>query len=198
MQGLPFEIVGLKQAAGEMGVEIDDVEENGADPLENATLKAKAYYECLRCPVFSCDSGLYLWNAETKELLPETLQPGIYVRGRGEKRLTDEELIAHYTGLVKEYGPILARYKNGICLIADETHSYQSMDESLWGEAFLLTDVPHPKRIPGFPLDSISLEISSGKYYYDLVNDAQDDVAAQNGFRQFFTQYMKDIGLCDE
>lgn len=188
---LPITIIGLKEAFVRKKMDIPEVEESGETPLENAGLKAKAYYECLKQPVFSCDSGLYLWNAQTLETLPEEVQPGIHVRGRGEKRFTDEELIAHYTGLVKEYGPILARYKNGICLIEDEEHIYESMDESLWGEAFLLTDVPHEKRIPGFPIDSISIEISSQKYYYDLEENSQDDVACQNGFRQFFENYIK-------
>ena len=44
-------------------------------------------------PVFSCDSGLYLWNHETGEMLPDEEQPGIHVRGRGEIRLSDDELI---------------------------------------------------------------------------------------------------------
>ncbi|MGN1180926.1 MAG: non-canonical purine NTP pyrophosphatase [Suilimivivens sp.] len=186
LEGLPYEIISLTQAAEEEKIRLQEIEEAGNSPLENARIKAKAYYELFRKPVFSCDSGLYLWNYETGEMLPEALQPGIHVRGTGEKRLTDEELIAHYTGLVREYGSILARYKNGICLIMDETHVYESMDETLWGEPFLLTDTPHKKMIPGFPLDSISLEINSGKYYYDLEGNSQDDVAAENGFKKFF------------
>ena len=198
LAGLPVELIGLKEAADEQGIGVPEVEEDGNSPLENAREKAHAYYACLKQPVFSCDSGLYLWNAATGEMLPEELQPGIHVRGRGEKRLTDEELIAHYTGLVKEYGPILARYKNAICFVMDEDHIYEGMDDSLAGEAFLLADKPHEKRVSGFPLDSISLEIASGKYYYDLEDNSQDDVAAYDGFRQFFAKYMKKNNLCDE
>lgn len=186
VKGLPFEIIGLAQAAERHKIALPEIDENGSSPLENARIKAGVYYELFQKPVFSCDSGLYLWNYHTGEMLPKELQPGIHVRGRGEKRLTDEELIAHYTGLVREYGPVLARYKNGICLVTDEEHIYESMGEDLWGEPFLLTDTPHEKIIPGFPLDSISVHIASGKYYYDLENDSQDDVAAEKGFRKFF------------
>lgn len=186
LKGMPYEIIGLQEAAGREKIKLPEIDENGNSPLENAKIKAMIYYELFQKPVFSCDSGLYLWNYETGEMLPESLQPGIHVRGRGIKRLTDAELIAHYTGLVKEYGSVLARYKNGICLVIDKEHIYESMEEALWGEPFLLTDTPHKKVIPGFPLDSISIHIPTGKYYYDMENNSQDDVAAEKGFRQFF------------
>ena len=171
LQGLPFEIISLTQAAKEEGINILPIQETGSTPLENAQIKAETYYALLKKPVFSCDSGLYLWNYETGQMLPEEEQPGIHIRGRGGRRFTDEELITHYTGLVQKYGSILARYRNGICLIIDEEHI--------------------EKRIPGFPLDSISLEISSGKYYYDLKDAAQDVVAAENGMRKFFKELKK-------
>lgn len=193
LEGLPYQLVSLRQAAEKQGVRLPKIEENGSSPLENARIKAGIYYELFQKPVFSCDSGLYLWNYQTGEMLPEELQPGIHVRGRGERRLTDEELIERYTGMVKEYGSVLARYKNGICLIVDKEHTYESMGEALWGEAFLLADTPHEKKIPGFPLDSISININSGKYYYDLADNSQDSVAAENGFRQFF----ENVLLCN-
>ncbi len=191
LQGLPFEIISLTQAAEEEGISILPIQETGDTPLENAQIKAETYYALFKKPVFSCDSGLYLWNYETNQMLPEEEQPGIHIRGRGDRRFTDEELITHYTELVQKYGSILARYRNGICLIIDEEHIYKSMGEDLWGEPFLLSDKPHEKRIPGFPLDSISLEISSGKYYYDLEDAAQDVVAAENGMRKFFKELKK-------
>lgn len=191
LQGLPFEVVSLTEAAEEKVVVLPDIQETGSTPLENAQIKAESYYALFQSPVFSCDSGLYLWSHGTGRMLPEEEQPGIHVRGRGEKRFTDQELITHYTALVRKYGSIQARYKNGICLIIDKDHVYTSMEEELWGAPFLLTDTPHEKRIPGFPLDSISLEMSSGKYFYDMEGAAQDVVAAENGFRKFFEKLKK-------
>lgn len=184
--GLPCEIIGLTEAAQKMKIALPEIEENGKNPLENARIKALAYFKLFGRPVFSCDSGLYLWNYETGEMLPEKLQPGIHVRGESKKRLTDEELLGKYIEMVKKHGTILARYKNGICLIVDEKHVYEGMEEELWGEPFLLTDTPHRKIIAGFPLDSISVQLTSGKYYYDLETDAQDDIAAKKGFKKFF------------
>lgn len=198
LKDLPIEISGVTEAAAEKGITIPQIEETGNSPLENAKIKAQTYYNLLKRPVFSCDSGLYLWNYKTGKMLPEEEQPGIHVRGRGDKRLTDEELIIHYTGLVQKYGPVLARYKNGICLVMDETHIYESMDESMWGETFLFTDKPHPKRISGFPLDSISLEVKSGKYFYDLEGNSQDDLAAEKGIKSFFQKTLKIVDSCDK
>ncbi len=188
---LPIEIIGLKEAGEIYHKQLPEIEEDGSDPLENARLKAKAYAEVFRMPVFSCDSGLYLWNHETGELLPEDLQPGIHVRGRGGKRYTDDELIEKYTSLAKRHGPVLARYKNAVCLVDEKGNCHESMDESLWGDAFLLAEKPHERRVDGFPLDSISLEIESGKYYYDLQDNAQDEIAADLGFAAFFEKYIK-------
>ena len=53
---LGIEIVGLY----ETGSAIPDFDETGATPLENARIKAYAYYAVLNRPVFACDSGLYI------------------------------------------------------------------------------------------------------------------------------------------
>ena len=60
------------------------------------------------------------------------------------------------------------------------------MDDSLWGEPFILTSIPHSKRQEGFPLDCISKNIVTGEYYYDMGENRQDDVAINDGFLNFF------------
>ncbi|MCM1136402.1 MAG: hypothetical protein NC400_12610 [Clostridium sp.] len=195
LKRLPIKIVGLKEAAAKRKIILSEVEENGSSPLENARLKAEDYYRQLGSPVFSCDSGLYLWNYATKELLPEEEQPGIHVRGRGVKRLSDEELLAYYIGLVKKYGQVCGRFKNGICLVWDENTQTESMAEDLWGEPFLLTDTPHTKRVEGFPLDRISLDLKTGKYIYDIEENAQEEETEGRGFERFFREFLEARGL---
>ena len=146
-------------------------------------------------PVFSCDSGIYLWNYTTKAPLPEKEQPGIHIRGNGERRLGDEELLAYYIGLVKKYGQVCGRFKNGICFIWNGEQRKESMSESMWGEPFLLTDKPHEKRVEGFPVDRISLDISTGKYLYDLEEDSEGEEAQNRGFENFFRQCLIEWGL---
>ena len=76
--------------------------------------------------------------------------------------------------------------KIAICLILDLEHIYQSIDESLWTEPFLLTDTPHSKRVPGYPLDRLSLDIATRKYYYDLPDRVVDSSAVHTGYYQIF------------
>ena len=176
-----IELIGLNQ----IKTPLPHIEETGRTLLENARLKALGYYEVLHMPVFSCDTGLYF------DGLSEELQPGIHVRNIRGRCLTDEEMTEYYAGLARQYGDLVARYRNAVCLVLDEEHIYESMDESLSGEAFLLTSVPHPKRQKGFPLDCLSKHIATGVYYYDMPNMQQDDVALNNGFFRFFQNALR-------
>ena len=180
---LGIELISLN----ELECELPCVNENGHTPLENAEIKAKAYYEAFRMPVFSCDSGLYF------DELPEEEQPGIHVRRRNGKVLTDDEMIQYYASLAMQHGgKITGRYRNAIYFIVDENHHYSSMDMSIATEPFFLTDKPHSKRVDGFPLDSLSIDIVSGKYYYDLeVKDVSTSV--DNGVRRFFAEILDKV-----
>jgi len=178
---LGLEIIGLK----DLNTVIPDVVEDGRTSLENARKKALAYYEAFQMPVFSCDSGLYIDN------IPQDKQPGIHVRTIGGKYLNDDEMLAHYAGLAKEYGDLTAQYRNAICLVLDEAHVYEAMEESMASEKFIITQKPHPMRKKGFPLDSISIDIKTGEYYYDLAGDELDQVAVEDGFLTFFEKYLK-------
>ena len=139
------------------------------------------YYEAFQIPVFSCDSGLYFDN------VPDEVQPGVHVRNVNGKCLSDDEMIDYYSGLVKTYGNLVARYRNAICFVMDNTHIYEAMEPSMESEKFILTDKPHSTvRKEGFPLDSISLDIKTNKYYYDLPEDKLEQVAVGDGFLEFF------------
>lgn len=171
------------------GWSIPEAEEDGNTPLENARRKAQTYYRAFRIPVFSCDSGLYF------DQVPEEVQPGVHVRTINGKCLSDEEMIEYYSGLVKKYGNLVARYKNAICLIMDQDHMYQAMEPSMESEAFLLTDKPHSTvREKGFPLDSMSVDRKTGQYYYDLPKESVEQLAVEDGFLVFFENVLKETG----
>ncbi len=179
LAGLQIEITGLR----ELGAEPPRVEEDGSTPLENAEKKAAAYYKAFGMPVFSCDSGLYFEN------VPDEIQPGVHVRTVNGKYLTDEEMLEHYIGLAKKYGNLTARYRNAICLVLDGEHIYKAMEESMASKPFLICPVPHSAvRKKGFPLDSLSVDIATGKYFYDLEQENLDRVAVEEGFPEFFKQ----------
>ncbi len=184
LKQLDIELIGLDDLRAE-GKTIPQVVEGGKSPLENARLKAIAYYEAFHIPVFSCDSGLYFDN------VPEAIQPGVHVRNVNGKCLTDDEMIDYYSGLVKIYGNLVARYRNAICFVQDDTHIYEAMEPSMESEKFILTDKPHSiVRKKGFPLDSISLDIKTNKYYYDLPVDRLEQVAVEDGFLDFFKRVL--------
>lgn len=86
----------------------------------------------------------------------------------------------------------MARYKNAVCLVMDEEHIYEAMEPSMESERFILTDMPHSAvRKKGFPLDSLSVDIKTNKYYYDLPENKLNSVAGENGFLEFFSKYFK-------
>lgn len=182
LNSLDIEIVGLK----DMEKRPPTVSESGNTPLENAREKALAYFEFYGIPVFSLDSGLYFDN------LGENEQPGVHVRNIGGKRLSDAEMTIYYALKAREYGgKLTARYKNAICLVMSETEIYQSMDEGLWGAPFYIVDKPHERaHQKGFPLDRLSVDISSGKYYYDLPKAVETEM--YKGFRKFFENLLKE------
>jgi len=180
-----IELIGLNDLKAE-GKRIPEVPENGHTPLENARTKALAYYEAFQMPVFSCDSGLYFDN------VPDELQPGVHVRNVNGKCLSDEEMTEYYAGLVRRYGNLIARYRNAICFVMDEKHIYESMDVSLESGKFILTDKPHSAvRKKGFPLDSMSIDMKTNKYYYDLSDDELEQLAVEDGFLLFFKKILK-------
>lgn len=180
LSDLDIEIIGLK----DLNKNIPDVPEDGTTPLENAKQKALAYYEAFHIPVFSCDSGLYI------DGIPEAEQPGVHVRTINGKYLTDEEMMEHYRNLALKYGDLKARYRNAICLVLDEDHIYKAMEENMASQPFLITSKPHAKRKEGFPLDSLSVDIKTGRYYYDLEEEELDQVAVEDGFLEFFQKYL--------
>lgn len=80
----------------------------------------------------------------------------------------------------------------------DETTCFSSMDESLETKPFIIVSEPHEKRVKGFPLDSLSIDIPSGKYYYDVEENHLADVTwirdlriFSKSFDEFVTQKYK-------
>ena len=180
LKPLGINLIGLEDLKKE-GYTVPSVPETGNTPLENARQKAMAYYQVFKMPVFSCDSGLYF------DEVPDEIQPGVHVRNVNGRCLSDDEMIAYYTGLAKQYGNLTAYYQNAICLVMDETQIFETMDPSIASEPFLLTDTPHSKiRKAGFPLDCISLDLKAGKYYYDMPKEELEQLAVEDGVLAFF------------
>lgn len=177
MKGTSFEVTGLH----DFDIEFVDPIEDGNTPLENATKKAWSYYKQLGCPVYSTDTALYFEGVSKDD------QPGAFVKRIHGENLEGREFQKYYMAMAKKYGgKIKAYYKNAICLIIDENTIYQYDGKDIWSEEFYIVDSAHSDFEEGFPLDSLSVHIESGKYYNDL-EDYESEDSVDNGFRKFFS-----------
>ena len=159
LQEKGIKVISLKDIDSEI-----EVEENGKNAIENALLKARAYAKIIDIPVFAMDDNLYLEN------VPEEKQPGMFVRRVNGKRLSDEEMIEHYSNLAREYGidgKLTCRWIYGIAVINNgiETTYTWSKDD------FYMVDVPSNKIDPGYPLNTISINKKLNKYFTDITEE---------------------------
>ena len=159
-----IEVMSLK----DINIELD-IDENGKNAIENALIKARAYSKVVDIPVFAMDDNLYLEN------VPEDKQPGMYVRRVDGKRLNDDEMIKHYSGLAKKYGKngrITCRWIYGLAVICNgKEYTYT------WSkEDFYMVDTPSDKMNPGYPLNSISINKKLNKYFTDMTDEDRKQV----------------------
>ena len=135
-----------------------NIDENGKNAIENAYIKAKAYYEVAKIPTIGMDNNLFI------EELPEEKQPGTHVRRVNGKELTDDEMIEYYTNLVKEYGgKLTAKWVYGMVI-----YNGKEKKEYSWSKSnFYLVDKPCDKRTPGYPLDSISVNPENNQHWLE-------------------------------
>ena len=154
-----IEVVTLK----DLNIDIE-VEENGKTAIDNALIKARAYSQKTELPVFAMDDNLYLEN------VPEEKQPGQFVRRVNGKRLSDEEMLEHYIGLVKEYGTdgkLTCRWVYGMAVIVDGAESTYTWSK----EDFYMVDKPSDKVQEGYPLNSISVNKKLNKYFTEMTEE---------------------------
>ena len=152
-----IEVVTIK----DLGINIP-IDENGKDAIENATIKAKAYYDVTKITTIGMDNNLFI------EEIPEEKQPGTHVRRVKGKVLTDDEMIEYYTNLVKEYGGRLtAKWVYGMVICDGRERKEYSWSKS----NFYLVDKPCEKRNPGCPLDSISVMPENNQYWLELTEE---------------------------
>ncbi len=156
------------------------IKENGNSPIENARIKASKYYDIIKRPVFACDTGLYFENTFIK-------QPGVNVRRVNGKELNDNEMIEYYSSLAdKNGGEIIAYYKNAICLVMDVNNIFEYDGDTISSDKFLICNEAHEIIKKGFPLDTLSKDIKSKKYFYDLEKKNKDNSRIARGFNTFF------------
>lgn len=172
--GNPAKVKRYKESLEKNGIELItmkdiginlNIDENGKDAIENAYIKAKAYYDATGIPTIGMDDNLFI------DGIDESLQPGTHVRRVGGRQLSDEEMITYYTRLVKDHGEKLqAKWVYGMVVITDK-----SCDELTWSkDKFYFVSTPCSKRNPGYPLDSISIIPEFNKYLVELSDEERN------------------------
>lgn len=172
--GNPAKVKRYKESLEKNGIELItikdiginlNIDENGKDAIENAYIKAKAYYDAIGIPTIGMDNNLFI------DGIDESLQPGTHVRRVGGRQLSDEEMITYYTRLVKEHGGKLqAKWVYGMVVITDK-----SCDELTWSkDKFYFVSTPCSKKNPGYPLDSISIIPEFNKYLVELSDEERN------------------------
>lgn len=174
---LDLSLIGLT----EVSPPIPEAEETGDTPLENAQIKAMAYRDATGMLTLAADSALYIHGLRAQE------QPAAHARRMRGARMDDEAMIAHYAALSRTLGgKAVARYQNALCIAFPDGRICTRFDDSVASAPFFLVDTPHARRTPGFPLDALSVEIASGRYYYDLQEASGDqDLAQEGGYCRF-------------
>ncbi len=142
----------------ELGLAVE-VEENGKDEIENATIKALAFHKASGLPVIANDSGLYI------DKFSDADQPKLLVRRFGGKERTDEDMIDIYVSKLKAVGGESdGHYNVGLAVI--------DADGNLFTKEFKpkrhFVSTPSEKRIKGFPLSSIAFDKKTNKYLSEM------------------------------
>ena len=159
-----------------------DIEENGKTAIENAEIKSRAYYEATKMTTMAIDDTLFI------EGIPEEKQPGVYVRRVNGKRLNDEEMIEHYTNLVKKYGKdgkLNTKWISGMAIIKNGKTSTHTEITS----EYYLVDTPARERKEGYPLSSIMIHKKLNKYdIYLTEEDKKNNQTDDSGYIDFIVK----------
>ena len=161
-----IEVVTIK----DLGINLH-VDENGKNAVENAYIKAKAYYEASKITTIAMDNNLFI------EDLPAEKQPGTHVRRIDGKELNDDDMIEYYTNLVKEHGgKLTAKWVYGMVI-----YNGKEAKEYTWSKShFYFVDKPCEKRNPGYPLDSIAIVPKYNKYLVELTDEQRPSQETNN------------------
>ncbi len=157
----------------DLGIDAEP-EEMGKTPEENAVIKAKFYGQFFD-RVICNDSGLYFDSLP----IEDDRQPGLHIRTPGGcDRLDDEEMISYYTKLIGTLGgKVLAYYMDGIAVYNHgKIYTYMENSEATRASAFYMVDQPSEYRLPGWPLDSISLNRNTLTYFAEKGDNKYDTV----------------------
>lgn len=159
-----------------MDIEVtEEPEETGTTPEENAIMKAEFYGQYFDIVICN-DSGLYFEELDFEDLR----QPGLNIRTpMNMDRLSDEEMIDYYSKLIAELGgKVTAYYLDGIAVYNHGViSSFMDNVAAQKTGAFYMIDKASSKRFEGWPIDSLSINKETGKYFIDgSIDESKENI----------------------
>ena len=163
-----LDLLGIKVLSLSGFGDMPDVEEDGKTPQENSQKKARAYCDAIGQPVLSMDNALYI------DGLDDDAQPGMQVRRipGHNGRPTDEEMLEYYSALIEKHGGRMAgHWEFSMCIAFPDgtTKEITAVSKTRY-----FTSEVSPKRMPGYPLESIQIDKELGKYIVDMTKEESD------------------------
>ncbi|MFH0828867.1 MAG: non-canonical purine NTP pyrophosphatase [Candidatus Kerfeldbacteria bacterium] len=150
--------------------------ESGETAEQNAEIKARFYADRVKFPVLAEDEALFLDYLSVNE------QPGVHVRRvNGREEVNDDELLAHWEGIVSKLpeGKRTGKWHIAYCLaVQGKPVATVALDHPI-----LFFSPPSKVRIPGWPMSSLEGPVRFGKPHTELteeehrMNDATADEA---------------------
>ena len=156
VESLPVRIV----TPDDLGLQID-VPEEGRSTAENAETKARAYFAAACMPTLAIDGGLHI------EGLPAEKQPGVFVRRiyGHDQDATDEEVLDYSAReLEKIGGESVGLWEGAHALVVSDDQVF--VDKSSFKTT--LTSRRKGGVIPGAPLDALTVDPTTGRYYSEM------------------------------
>lgn len=135
------------------------VVEDGVTAEQNARKKARAYAHLSGMPTLSIDEALSIPG------LPVEEQPGVYVRRYAGKEATDEELLSLFLAKITplSLSQRQAIWTYALCLALPCGEEF--FDEVQIQALFI--DTPRLPLLPGYPLSSLLVDPTLGKWLRD-------------------------------
>ena len=157
---------------------------------ENAIEKAASWHRIAKMPVFALDAGLLFLDLPDND--PD--QPGVHVRRAAGHSMNDEEMLMWFAGVAHRHGGRLrAAWQDSYCIMRTPGafRTFTFTRQMLEPNAFIITDTPCAGRLDGWPLNSISVDIPTGKYWLEMTDSDRARSKAANAEKNEFVHELR-------
>ena len=110
------------------------------------------------------------------------------------ERLTDEEMIDYYSRLIGTLGgEVSAYYLDGIAVYHHgEITSFMDEDAAKKTGSFYMIEKASAKRFEGWPLDSLSINKETGKYFVDGSIEGSKENIIKDQYAKSIVDFLKE------